>query len=215
VGLETARQLAGQGGQIVMIARDQARGEHAGSQVAEAAAGKPPVLLLADLSVQAGILRAACQLRDRYAHADILVNNAGAAFPRRKLSADGLELTWATNHLAAFLLTELLLPRARTGQPAWMVITVQAPRWIRSPSWRGNRTPAVISLPLTTVPFSDPGSRIVQLPSGSANSTACSREMPGSVGGPVRSISGSRPRDTLRRPMRISGPASRNRRSGV
>src|SRR6516165_7293400 len=97
--------VTGQGGQIVMIARDQARGEHARSQVAEAAAGKPPVLLLADLSVQAGIHRAACQLRDRYAHADILVNNAGAAFPRRKLSADGLELTWATNHLAAFLLT--------------------------------------------------------------------------------------------------------------
>ena len=112
MGLETARQLAGQGGQIVMIVRDQARGEHARSQVAEAAAGKPPVLLLADLSVQAGIHRAACQLRDLYAHADILVNNAGAAFPRRKLSADGLELTWATNHLAAFLLTELLLPRA-------------------------------------------------------------------------------------------------------
>src|SRR5499427_385702 len=96
-----------------------------------------------------------------------------------------------------------------------MVITVQAPRWIRSPSWRGVRTPAVISLPLTRVPFSDPGSRIVQLPSGSANNTACNREMPGSVGGPVRSISGSRSRDTLRRPMRISGPASRNRRSGV
>ena len=115
MGLETARQLAGQGGQIVMIVRDQARGEHARSQVAEAAAGKPPVLLLADLSVQAGILRAACQLRDRYAHADILVNNAGAAFPRRKLSADGLELTWATNHLAAFLLTELLLPPRRAG----------------------------------------------------------------------------------------------------
>src|SRR6266851_1754623 len=56
VGLETARQLAGRGGEIVMIVRDQARGEHARSQVAEAAAGKPPALLTADL--RAGVLAA-------------------------------------------------------------------------------------------------------------------------------------------------------------
>ena len=110
LGLETARQLAGQGGEIVMIVRDQARGEHARSQVAEAAAGKSPVLLRADLSVQADIRRVAQQVKDRYDHVDILVNNAGAAFSRREQNADGLELTWATNHLAPFLLTELLLP---------------------------------------------------------------------------------------------------------
>jgi retinol dehydrogenase 12 len=110
VGLQTARQLAGQGGEIVMIARDQARGEHARAQVAEAAAGQPPVLLTADLSVQADIRRVAGEVRDRYGHVDILINNAGAAFSRREHSADGLELTWATNHLAPFLLTELLLP---------------------------------------------------------------------------------------------------------
>src|SRR5215472_17888433 len=74
LGLETARQLAGQGGQIVMIARDQARGEHARSQVAQAATGKPPVLLLADLSVQADIRRVAQEARDRYGHVDILIN---------------------------------------------------------------------------------------------------------------------------------------------
>ena len=108
VGLETARQLAGQGGEIVMIVRDQARGEHARTQVAEAAAGKAPVLLLADLSVQADIRRAVHEVTDRYDHVDILVNNAGAAFSRREQSADGLELTWATNYLAPLLLTELL-----------------------------------------------------------------------------------------------------------
>src|SRR5258708_22930962 len=80
VGLETARQLAGQGGEIVMIVRDQARGEHARSRVAEAAARPPPGLLTADLSVQAPLRRVAQQVRDRYGHADILVNNAGAAF---------------------------------------------------------------------------------------------------------------------------------------
>src|SRR5258708_4782878 len=110
VGLEAARQRAGRGGEMVMIVRNQAGGEHARSQVAEAATGKPPVLLTADLSVQADIRRVAHQVKDRYAHADILVNNAGAAFSRREQSADGLELTWATNYLAPFLLTELLLP---------------------------------------------------------------------------------------------------------
>ena len=86
VGLETARQLAGQGGEIVMIARDQARGEHARAQVAAAAAGKPPVLLTADLSVQADVRRVAHEVKDRYGHVDILVNNAGAAFSRRSVA---------------------------------------------------------------------------------------------------------------------------------
>ena len=123
LGLETARQLAGQGGQIVMIARDQARGEHARSRVAEAATGKPPVLLMADLSVQADVRRAARQVRDRCEHVDVLVNNAGAAFSRRALSADGLELTWATNQLAPFLLTELLLPLLAHA-PAGRIVSV-------------------------------------------------------------------------------------------
>jgi retinol dehydrogenase 12 len=123
LGLETARQLAGQGGEIVMIVRDQTGGEHARAQVAEAAAGKSPVLLIADLSVQADIRRVAQQVRDRYDHADILINNAGAAFSRRELSADGLELTWATNQLGPFLLTELLLPLL-VSAPAGRIVNV-------------------------------------------------------------------------------------------
>jgi retinol dehydrogenase 12 len=123
VGLETARQLAGQGGEIVMIVRDQTRGEHARAPVAEAAAGKSPVLLTADLSVQADVRRVAHEVRDRYGHVDILVNNAGAAFNRREQSADELELTWATNHLAPFLLTELLLPLL-VAAPAGRIVNV-------------------------------------------------------------------------------------------
>src|SRR5260370_21288945 len=75
VGLETARQLAGQGGEIVMIVRDQARGGHARSQVAGAATGKSPGLLTADLSAQADIRPVAHEGRDRSDHADMLVNN--------------------------------------------------------------------------------------------------------------------------------------------
>ena len=87
------------------------------------AAGKSPVLLTADLSVQADIRRVAQQVRDRYNHVDILVNNAGAAFSRREQNADGLELTWATNQLGPFLLTELLLPLL-AGPPAGRIVNV-------------------------------------------------------------------------------------------
>src|SRR5437879_1551931 len=66
LGLETAKQLAGRGAEIVMICRDQARGERARSQVAEVATGKPPALVLADLSVQAEVRRAAQELKGRY-----------------------------------------------------------------------------------------------------------------------------------------------------
>ena len=119
LGLETAKQLAGQAAEIVMIVRDRTRGELARSQVAEVATGKSPVLLIADLSVQADIRRLAHEIRCRYDRVDILINNAGNAFDHREQSADGFELTWATNHLAPFLLTELLLPlivRAPAGR---------------------------------------------------------------------------------------------------
>jgi retinol dehydrogenase 12 len=110
LGLQTAKQLANEGGEIVMVIRDQTRGERARAQIARIATGKPPVLLIADLSVQAEIRRVAGEVKDRYDHVDILINNAGNAFDSRAQSADGIELTWATNHLAPFLLTDLLLP---------------------------------------------------------------------------------------------------------
>src|SRR5487761_566436 len=99
------------------------------------------------------------------------------------------------------------------GYPTWTVIVVQAPRLIRSPSCSGICWLVGMSVPLSWVPLAEPGSRTAQ-PSGAAIRTACSRLTPGSVGGPVRSISGSRPREGLRRPMRISVPVSWNRRSG-
>jgi NAD(P)-dependent dehydrogenase (short-subunit alcohol dehydrogenase family) len=123
LGLETAKQLAGAGAEIVMICRDQARGQRAQSEVAGIATAKPPVLMLADLAVQAEVRHVARATRDRYDHIDILINNAGSAFSRREQTADGLELTWATNHLAPFLLTELLLP-ALVAAPAGRVVNV-------------------------------------------------------------------------------------------
>jgi NAD(P)-dependent dehydrogenase (short-subunit alcohol dehydrogenase family) len=123
LGLETGKQLAAQGAEVVMIARDRERGERARTQVAERAAGKSPILLLADLSVQADIRRVADEIHDRFDHLDILINNAGGATASRELSVDGIERTWATNHLAPFLLTDLLLPLL-IAAPGGRVVTV-------------------------------------------------------------------------------------------
>jgi NAD(P)-dependent dehydrogenase (short-subunit alcohol dehydrogenase family) len=142
LGLETAKQLAAQGFEIVMIARDRERGERALSQVAQHAAGKSPTLLLADLSVQADIRRAADEIHDRFDHVDILINNAGGASASRELSVDGIERTWATNHLAPFLLTDLLLPLL-IAAPAGRVVTVTSEVYSRKLDLRnlqGERT---------------------------------------------------------------------------
>jgi NAD(P)-dependent dehydrogenase (short-subunit alcohol dehydrogenase family) len=123
LGLEVAKQLASQGAEIVMVCRDRTRGERARAQVAQVATGEPPALFLADLSVQSEIRRVAVEIRDRYDRINILVNNAGGAFRERQLSADGIELTWATNHLGPFLLTELLLPLL-VASPAGRIVNV-------------------------------------------------------------------------------------------
>jgi NAD(P)-dependent dehydrogenase (short-subunit alcohol dehydrogenase family) len=123
LGLESSKQLARQGAEVVMICRNRARGEGASAQVAQASIGKPPVLMVADLSVQAELRRIAAEVKDRYDRVDILINNAGSAFNSRQQSADGFELTWATNHLAPFLLTDLLLP-ALMAAPAGRVVNL-------------------------------------------------------------------------------------------
>src|SRR5215831_653590 len=110
IGLETAKRLARQGAEIVMVVRDESRSARARTEIAAVATGQPPVLLLADLSIQDQIRHVADEITDRYDRIDILINNAGNAFNTRQESADGFELTWATNHLAPFLLTDLLLP---------------------------------------------------------------------------------------------------------
>src|SRR5690349_9450553 len=94
-------------------------------------------------------------------------------------------------------------------------MTVHAPRLIRSPSCRVTLSPIASSRLLTKVPLADPGSLMNQVPSDAEVRTACSRLTPGSTGWSARSISGTRSRAALRRPIRISLPTSRTRRSEV
>jgi NAD(P)-dependent dehydrogenase (short-subunit alcohol dehydrogenase family) len=80
-------------------------------------------VLLADLASQASVRNLAADLLRRYPRIDVLVNNAGAIYATRQLSPDGIELTWAVNHLAPFLLTNLLLDRIEASAPARIITT--------------------------------------------------------------------------------------------
>ena len=82
--------------------------------------------LVADLSSQAAVRKLAGEVLGRYPRLDVLINNAGAMYARRQVTEDGIELTWAVNHLAPFLLTALLLDRLKESAPARIVTTASA-----------------------------------------------------------------------------------------
>src|SRR5881227_1954618 len=127
IGLAAAMELARRGAHLVMIARSETKAEEAARRI-RAAAGEAAVVdrLLADLASQSSIRRVAAKALDRYPTIDVLVNNAGAVYGTRRLSPDGIELTWAVNHLAPFLLTTLLLERLKASAPARIVTTSSA-----------------------------------------------------------------------------------------
>jgi NAD(P)-dependent dehydrogenase (short-subunit alcohol dehydrogenase family) len=106
-----------------VVARDPERGEAAREEAARVSTGPEPSLLLADLSSQTQVRTLASEVQARLPKLDVLLNVAGAAFQHRELTVDGIEKTFATNHLAPFLLTNLLLDKLREA-PAGRVVTV-------------------------------------------------------------------------------------------
>jgi NAD(P)-dependent dehydrogenase (short-subunit alcohol dehydrogenase family) len=132
IGLYTALGLARAGMQVVMTGRDRVRTERARRFVVERAGSDRVELALADFSRLAEVRRLADEILSAHDRLDVLVNNAGLLAPKYRLSADGFELTFAVNHLAPFLLTNLLLGRLRVSAPA-RIITVA------SGAHRGNR----------------------------------------------------------------------------
>jgi len=115
-----------------MVGRDAGRLEQASRTVAERAGGAPPETVLADFASLAAVRGLADTVLAKHERLDLLVNNAGAISPRLAMSADGVELTIAVNHLAPFLLTNLLLDRLRASVPARIVtVASQAHRGAR------------------------------------------------------------------------------------
>ena len=116
IGFCAARALTGMGARVLMVCRDRARGEQA-----KAAIGGDTALYLADLSSQRSLRALAAEVIAGEPRLDVLVNNAGGVNGRRELTEDGLERTFATNHLAYFLLTDLLLPLLKKSAPSLIV----------------------------------------------------------------------------------------------
>jgi NAD(P)-dependent dehydrogenase (short-subunit alcohol dehydrogenase family) len=121
IGEVTAEALATMGASVVMLSRNPGRCTRTAERI-RSKSGNPAVdFLVADLSSQAEIRRVATEFRQRYDRLDILVNNAGGFFLKRQESSDGIELTFALNHLNYFLLTNLLLDLLKASAPARIV----------------------------------------------------------------------------------------------
>lgn len=122
IGLAGAEALARRGANVAIVARDDARAAEAVRRI-EAAGGSKVDVLHADLSSQESVRALAGDALERYPHIEVLVNNAGAMFATRRVTVDGIEQTWALNHLAPFLLTTLLLDRIKASAPARIITT--------------------------------------------------------------------------------------------
>jgi retinol dehydrogenase-14 len=121
IGLEAARSLARQGAKVVMVGRDPGKTAKCLEEVRRSAPGADVTSLLCDFSRQADVRRLANDVLVNFDRLDVLVNNAGAVFQHRSLTEDGIEATFAVNHLGYFLLTQLLLDRIVRSAPARIV----------------------------------------------------------------------------------------------
>jgi retinol dehydrogenase-14 len=121
IGKATAVGLATMGASVVMVGRDRGRGEAAMAEIKEDSGNASVDLMLADLSSQEQIRRLAEEFEEAYPRLDVLINNAGLFRSKRVTTADGLETTFAVNHLAHFLLTNLLLDALKVGAPSRIV----------------------------------------------------------------------------------------------
>lgn len=125
IGFATALGLAELGATVVLAARKAERGEPARAEVARLSGNANVHLLLADFGVLAAVRDLAAGFHAQFGRLDVLVNNAAIIPQRREESADGYELQFAVNHLAPFLLTNLLLPALRAST-AGRVVSVSS-----------------------------------------------------------------------------------------
>ena len=121
IGRSTAERLAELGATLVLVCRRLEEGESVAREIAAVRRGRPALVVPADLSSQRSIRDAAELIRAAHGHVHVLVNNAGVIPKQRETTVDGLEMQFAVNHLAYFLLTNLLLDRLIDGAPSRVV----------------------------------------------------------------------------------------------
>jgi NAD(P)-dependent dehydrogenase (short-subunit alcohol dehydrogenase family) len=121
IGLVTALELARQGAHVILVGRNAAKTDAIARQIQTTTGNGRVEAILADLSSRQQVRDLAREFRDRHQRLDVLINNAGGMWLTRELTVDGLELTFAVNHVAYFLLTQLLLDLLKASAPARIV----------------------------------------------------------------------------------------------
>ena len=121
IGAVTAETLAGKGAAVAIVGRSPAKGAAIVEQIKGKTGNLRVAYLLADLSSFNEIRQLAKEFRTRYQRLDVLVNNAGGMFLKRETTVDGIEMTFGLNHLAYFLLTNLLLDVLKANTPSRIV----------------------------------------------------------------------------------------------
>lgn len=121
IGTSAARELVRMGATVVIVGRDAGKTSRVVEELRAASGNARVDSLLADLSSQQQVRRLASEFKRKYSGLDVLLNNAGAIFMQRQLSVDGFEMTFALNHLAYFLLTNLLLDTIKASAPARII----------------------------------------------------------------------------------------------
>lgn len=125
IGKVAARELARQGATVIVAGRNPDKTEAVAAEIRQATGNTRVSAMVADLSAQQGVRALARQVVSAHPRLDVLLNNAGAIFSSRQVSADGIEMTWALNHLNYFLLTHLLLDALKAA-PAARVVNVSS-----------------------------------------------------------------------------------------
>ena len=123
IGKEVARGLAKRGARVVIVSHSRERATAAVDEIVQTSLNPHVDLVVADLSTKAGVRAAAAEIDRRYGQLRVLINNAGLLIGRHGLTADGIETTFALNHLAYFHLTTLLLDKLKASGPARIINT--------------------------------------------------------------------------------------------
>jgi NAD(P)-dependent dehydrogenase (short-subunit alcohol dehydrogenase family) len=121
IGKETALGLAQQGATVVIVGRDEAKTTAVVEEIKRASNNPGIHYLIGDLSSQQDVRAVARQFKERFARLDVLVNNAGGVFSGRRTTVDGIEYTFALNHLAYFLLTNELIDLLKQSAPSRII----------------------------------------------------------------------------------------------
>jgi NAD(P)-dependent dehydrogenase (short-subunit alcohol dehydrogenase family) len=126
LGLEASVKLAGMGAELVLVARDRARGEAAVADVRKRSGSPTVSVRYCDFASLAQVRALAAEVKASHSTLGVLVNNAGSCSATRVLTEDGFERTFAVNHLGSFLLTNLLLDVLKRSAPARVVTVASA-----------------------------------------------------------------------------------------